>query len=116
MKIQSTPARRPAPAASGPFFWTFSGILRLIGSNGINFGILAAGGLPTHPKLNDTEPLIQNAVDIRLTGLDDDFDLTYIGDVLFNYGTDFNPIPAPGAALLAMIGIVMTQRVRRNRS
>ena len=79
--------------------------------DGINYGIISASGLTVDANNKmKSEPLINNGVVIKLdfTG-----SLADISNVGFNYGTDVNVIPAPGAALLAMCGMSLIGMVRR---
>ena len=93
--------------------------------NGINYGITSLAGLAgnSNNKMS-TEPLIAGGVVISLdfTGT---LDLNSLNDVMFNYGTSVYafpndapppsdpPVPAPGAALLAMMGFSTVGWIRR---
>ena len=81
--------------------------------NGIEYGFVnsgyAGGG---NPPLDGPAALITTGVKYTFTGFSG-FSEGDIGNVWFNYGTEFNPIPAPSAALLAMIGAPMIGWVKR---
>jgi len=76
--------------------------------DGLGYGIVSAGYNPNsgNSKVTGDVPLIQNGVIFTLsasTGFNPD-DIT---GVVFNYGTGFNPTPAPGAVALGAIGLGM---------
>ena len=94
---------------------------------GIEYGLVNPGfsNSAGHPKLKlddggggpGPNELIQ--VGVKYTFADFTSDgglLSNIDNVAFNFGTDFNPIPAPGAALLAMMGMGFVSRVRRKKA
>ncbi len=74
--------------------------------NGLNYGIVNSGytGGGNAP-VNGVSPLVTTGVIFTLDGLPGGFDLDNISSVAFNYGTGFNPTPAPGAAVLGLIGL-----------
>ncbi len=80
---------------------------------GIEYGLVNAlytgGG---NSPLDGPNALITTGVEYTFTGFSG-FSEGDIGNVWFNYGTEFNPIPAPSAALLAMIGVPMIGWVKR---
>ncbi len=81
--------------------------------DGFNYGILGASGLASdanNPLLED--PLIIDGVWISLNYAGA-LTLSDITNVVFNYGTDASPIPVPGAAVLAMVGMGLVGWVRR---
>ena len=89
--------------------------------NGLNYGIVSGISPEANSKLTGSEPLIQNAVIFTLAGLPGDYclaDKLELYDVMFNYGTDFNPYgaPAPAAALLGGIGLSLVGLLQRRRS
>lgn len=75
--------------------------------NGIEYGIVNAGytGGGNTP-VDGPNALATTAVVYTLTGFTG-FSEGDIGNVSVNYGTDFNPIPAPTASILAMLGFGM---------
>jgi hypothetical protein len=84
--------------------------------DGLGYGIVSAGDDPTsgNAKVTGAVPLVKNGVVFVLDGLPDDFNVdTGISNVWFNYGTEFNPIPAPGAFVLGAIGIGILGWMRR---
>lgn len=81
--------------------------------DGINYAITPLGGLGPNPKGNaGKNPLSRGGVVITLF-TSDSWNESDIGNVSFNYGTGLNPIPAPGAVLLGMLGLSMVGRLRR---
>jgi MYXO-CTERM domain-containing protein len=88
--------------------------------NGIEYGLVnalfigGANGGPNGP-LNGPNALLTCSVTYTFYGFAD-FDEGDIRNVMFNYGTDFSPIPAPGAALLGVIGLGTIAWIRRRSS
>lgn len=85
---------------------------------GIGYGILSAFDDPTTGNwpVTGKSPLISNGIVFELGGLPDDFVLNgQVGDVRFNYGSDFNPIPTPSTLLLISVGVAMVSARRRKR-
>ena len=86
--------------------------------DGMNYGILSAGDDPQtgNTPVTGTEPLIKNGVVFSLSMSDvaGDFDVSAnISDVTFNYGTDLNVIPVPGAVVLGAMGLGLVGWMRR---
>lgn len=86
--------------------------------DGLGYGIVSAADNLNigNSKVTGDVPLVQDAVKFTLSGLPDDFMLAgSIRDVLFNYGTEFNPVPvpAPGAFALGALGLGMIGWYRR---
>jgi len=80
--------------------------------NGINYGITSAGdnAATANGGLGD-EPLIQNSVVFVLSGWNENWSLSDIADVFFQYGTSQSEpripaIPEPGTIILMTIGLV----------
>ena len=84
--------------------------------NGLGYGIVSAADDLSigNKKVTGEVPLVQDGVVFTLSGLSDDFVLEgSISDVMFNYGTEFNPVPAPGACALGALGLGMIGWYRR---
>lgn len=90
---------------------------------GLNYGIISGIADDANRKVKKT-PLVKDSVIFTLAGLPSDFDLAGnldLDGVRFNYGTAFNPVgdfsvPAPGAAVLGLIGLAMVGMWRRNHT
>lgn len=101
----------PAPNLEGP-----------LSPDGLNYGIVPFAdnvGLG-NAAVTGGFPLIQAAVEFRLGGLPDDFDLGLIDRVSFQYGTSLGEpnvptfeVPAPGATCLLALGGLLCARRRR---
>lgn len=84
--------------------------------DGLQYGITSAGDDPTtgNQKVTGTEALIKNSVVFTFT-----FDPATefaVSNVTFQYGTSLdynNVVPAPGAVLLALIGLGVVRYLRR---
>lgn len=81
--------------------------------NGIEYGIVnstytGGGNAPVDGKY----ALITTGVQYTFTGFSG-FNASHISNVSYNYGTTFNPIPAPGAAGLGVIGLTLMAGLRR---
>ncbi len=83
--------------------------------NGMAYGMVSEGNVYNsgNTAVTGDNPLINSDVLITLGGLPTGFQLSDIGAVMFNYGTDFSPIPAPGAVVLAVMGFGMIGWVKR---
>ena len=86
--------------------------------DGLNYGIVGLGGVDMvngNAHVTGAEPLIENGVIFRFSGLTTGFDVdSSIGDVQFNYSTSLSqPIPAPGAVILGVVGLGAVACVRR---
>lgn len=83
--------------------------------NGIEYGIVNSlyngGG---NAPLDGPNALITTWMVYTFTGFSGSE--ANIGNVAFNYGTEFNPIPAPGAALLGLIGLGLVSAAKRRFS
>ncbi len=76
--------------------------------DGLGYGIVSAADDLSigNAKVTGDVPLVQDGVVFTLSGLSDDFVLEgSISAVMFNYGTAFNPVPAPGACALGALGL-----------
>ena len=81
--------------------------------DGMNYGIAPLGGLAADANKPMGElPLIAGGVLITLD-YSGSLSLSDIDNVMFNYGTDANPVPAPGAAILAVVGLGVVGLFRR---
>lgn len=81
--------------------------------NGIEYGIVnstyTGGG---NAPINGPNALLVSPVLYSFSGFSG-FSESDIGNVGFNYGTDFNPIPAPGSAVLGLLGFAAFGWVKR---
>lgn len=81
--------------------------------NGIEYGIVnstyTGGG---NRPVDGPNALIVTGVEYTFTGFSG-FSASNITNVSYNYGTTFNPIPAPGAAGLGVIGLTLMAGLRR---
>ncbi len=83
---------------------------------GIGYGLLSSGDdLDSGNRpVTGKSPLIYGQVIFELAGLPEDFVLdANVADVLFNYGSDLNPVPEPTTLVLTTIGMVLVARRRR---
>ena len=97
----------PSTAPDGLGYGTLS-----VGDDPSSGNGMVTGGIP----LISFDPLqgLAPGVVFELSGLPQDFVLEgNVGDVMFNYGTAFAPIPAPGAVVLGAIGLTLIGWVRR---
>lgn len=88
--------------------------------NGVEYGITSASDPGTNNNGGATTPLIRNAIVITLGNVGANFDLSRIGNVLFQYGTDVSEprdtstlVPTPGASALIGLGALAVTRRRR---
>lgn len=85
--------------------------------NGLNYGITSTGdNMATgNTPVTGSNPLIQDSVVYRLSGLPQNFSLSGLNNVWFQYGTDLSEPrnPAPGTLALLGIGGIMAGRRRR---
>lgn len=81
--------------------------------NGIEYGVVNPGytGGGNAP-INGPNALVTTGVQYTFTGFSG-FSASNITNVSYNYGTTFNPIPAPGAAGLGVIGLTLMAGLRR---
>lgn len=89
--------------------------------DGINYGILSLGDdwnsvdPQGTPNVTGTEPLIWYGATFTFSGLPQGFDPTpsNISAIAFNYGTDLNVVPAPGAVFLGLAGLGLVGFLKR---
>lgn len=87
--------------------------------DGLQYGITSAGdNLATgNSPVTGENALIKHAVVFKLSGAGSNFDLSRIGNVNFQYGTDLSEpnitVPAPSAAALMGLGAAASLRRRR---
>lgn len=87
------------------------------GVNGLNYGITSTGDNPAtgNTPVTGSLPLIKDSVVFRLSGLPQNFTLSGLNNVWFQYGTDLSEPrnPTPGTlALLGIGGLVLGRRRR----
>lgn len=83
--------------------------------DGLGYGLLSLGDDQTtgNGMVTGDVPLVDYGVVFTLS-LSESFDLeSNDWRVMFNYGTEFNPIPAPGALVLGAIGLWSIGLIRR---
>ena len=91
--------------------------------NGLQYGLTSAGDDPGtgNTPVTGKNALIQNSVVFTLGGLPEDFQLSGISHVSFQYGTDLSEpnvpthTPEPGTLVLAAVGCVLLVTRRRTR-
>ena len=86
--------------------------------NGLGYGLVSSIHADANHAVDGKQPLVQNGVLFTLSGLPTGYDVDgNVDDVMFNYGTEFNPVPVPvpGAIVLGMIGLTMTGMIARRR-
>lgn len=87
--------------------------------NGLEYGITSMGdNLATgNTPVTGTQALIKHSVVFTLGGVGSNFDLSRIGNVSFQYGTDLSEpnirVPAPSTAALLGLGAAASLRRRR---
>lgn len=86
--------------------------------NGLGYGITSDGDDPTvgNAKVTGDVPLVRSGIIFEFSGLPIGYDLdTSVHNVLFNYGTEFSPTPAPSAMALGATGLAIAGWWTRRR-
>jgi uncharacterized protein (TIGR03382 family) len=90
-----------------------------VGVDGLQYGITSAGDNPAtgNTPVTGSNALTKDAVVFTLSGLPQNFDVSRIGNVWFQYGTALSepqiPTPTPGAAAILGLGLAIQSRRRR---